>query len=1035
MNLPSLAVRRPITTVMILVSILVVGGIALVRMPLAYLPQVDIPFIAVQIPYPNSNPTQIEKEITKPVEEVLATLSGVKQLRSTSTADSAEFVMEFTWGHDLDVTRMQVSEKMDQVKADLPAGIGEIIIFSFNTNDIPAVQARVSAKGVDLSESYDLLESRIINPLRRVPGVARVDLGGVAPKEINIDLVLDKVKEHRVDIGSLIQRLQGAASNMVLGQVDQGGLRYTARVIGNFGSLDAIKSFAVDERGLKLSDIAEVTYEEPPIGFGRHLDRDFAIALDVYKESTANTVDTVHAVMDVIHNEIGADPLLEGIEVFVWEDQADEILKGINGITQGGAIGGLLAVLTLYFFFRRLDSTLIVSLSIPFSIIAACGVMYFMGKSLNVLSMMGLMVGVGMLVDNAIVVLESIDRRHRDEQDRLKSALEGTSQVVLAVTASTATTLIVFLPLIVGASNDLTTWLGEVGIAICLALTCSLFSSLTLIPLASAHFLRAKKPVPVKSVAWMEERYARVLGWTLRHRLASFFILIGVMGIGMTPFFAGMVESAIFTGTVNKRLRIQCEFHDFHYKSEAEKVITQLEEYLYAHRDEFLVDKVYSYYAENRAESTVVLTRQDLSDDAIKELRKKIREGFPEIPGVKLSFDEDADEGGESTFFAVKFFGQDAGVLMKLTEEMERRLDTLDDVQDISTSFKRGRQEIQVSVDRDKALSMGLSPQDVSNIFSFTLGGVRLRRFNAGEKEVETWLSLRLEDRENLDDLRKLQFIGDGGRPVQLSDIATFQIVRRSEEIERENRKVRSSVWATYEGKKWDETRKEIESLANSLDMPTGYAWSWNDRILEQDQQTAQMGMNFLLALVLVYLVMAALFESLAQPFAILFSIPFALPGAAWALALTGTPFNLMGQIGLLILMGIVVNNGIVLLDRVNQYRAQGQSREESIMNAGRDRLRPILMTAGTTIVGLVPMAVGGSTVGGLFYFPLARVVMGGLASSSLLTLLALPYISLGIEAVSDWLKRLWRLSEPARAAAAITVSAGAVPATTHPAP
>ncbi|MBI4169406.1 MAG: efflux RND transporter permease subunit, partial [Acidobacteria bacterium] len=256
MNLPALAVRRPVTTTMILLSIMVVGGIALARLPLAFLPELDIPFIGIQIPYPNSNPTQVEKYITKPVEEVLATLPGVKKMRSTSTADSAEFNIEFRWGYQLDIVRMLVSEKLDQVKPTLPAGIGEIIIFSFNTSDIPVVQGRIAAEGVDLSRNYSLLESRVKNRIRRVPGVARVDLDGVAPREIFIDLILDKVKEHAVDVGALIQRLQGASSNLVLGQVTQGGLRYTARALGAFESLEAIQGLAINDRGLKLSDIA-----------------------------------------------------------------------------------------------------------------------------------------------------------------------------------------------------------------------------------------------------------------------------------------------------------------------------------------------------------------------------------------------------------------------------------------------------------------------------------------------------------------------------------------------------------------------------------------------------------------------------------------------------------------------------------------------------------------------------------------------------------------------------------------------------------
>ncbi|MGD8374853.1 MAG: efflux RND transporter permease subunit [Acidobacteriota bacterium] len=1034
MNLPKLAVTRPITTVMILVSVMVIGGIALVRLPLAYLPEIDVPYIGIRIPYPNSNPTQVEKEVAKPVEEVLATLAGVKTMRSESSADQATFDLEFNWGHNLDVVRMQVSEKMDQIRPTLPDGVGEITIFSFNTSDIPVVQGRISAKGVDLSENYDLIESRILNRIRRVPGVARVDLDGVAPKEIDIALILAKIKEHNVDVGRLIQRLQGTSSNMVLGQVDQAGLRYTARVVGSFDSVADIGDFPVDERGLRLKDIAEIDYEEPPIPWGRHLDREKAIALEVFKESTANTVDVVHAVHKVIKEDISGDPLLQGVELFVWEDQAEEITGGINGLLKAGAIGAFLAIFSLYFFLRRLDSTVIVAMSIPFSVIAACGVMYFMGMTLNILSMMGLMVGVGMLVDNAIVVLESIDRRHRTEKDTRIAALDGSRQIVLAVVASTATTLIVFLPLVVGANSGLTTWLREVGVTMSLALACSLFSSLTLIPLVSAHFLRARTSEPSRMIARLEDVYAATLGWTLRHKAITGIAVIVVIGVGLSPLFTGMVEQAMFSAQVNERLYLEYDFDDFHYKSEAERAVNVVEEYLYAHRDEFLMKSVYSFYQENYAGTTIVLTRKDLDGDQISDLRAKIREGLPEMPGVRCYFHEDADSGGSDTFFAVKFFGQDSGVLQELGEEMERRLETVEGVRDISASHQRGRKEIQVSVNRDKAARLGMTAKDVSDIFGFTLGGMRLNRFSTGEREVETWIALRLEDRSDLDDLKKIQFGTGDGRVITLGDIADFQVITRQQEIVRENRKVRSSVWATYEGEDWNEVRTEIEGLASSLVMPAGYSWSWNDRILEQDQQGAQMGINFLLALALVYLVMASLFESLAQPFAILLcSVIFALSGAAWMLVITDTPFNLMSWIGMLILIGIVVNNGIVLLDRMNQLRKEGIGREEAIIAAGRDRMRPILMTAATTVIGLVPLAIGGSTISGLFYYPLARTVIGGLVVSAFLTLVALPNVTLGVEAIAAWFRRIWSLSRPRRAAAAGSGGGELVP--THPAP
>jgi HAE1 family hydrophobic/amphiphilic exporter-1 len=587
MNLPTLAVRRPITTAMILVSVLLVGAIAFYRLPLAFLPTVDAPFMMVQIPYPNSHPIQIEKEITKPVEEILSTLSGVKSLNSNTTADGANFFLEFTWGQEIDVIRMKVSEKMDQVEPTLPPDIGPIVIFSFNTNDIPVVQGRIAAEGVDLSQNYELLEARILNPLRRVNGVARVDLNGVEPRELFVDLILDKIKEHSVDVGSLAQLLQSVSSNLVLGRAESGGLRYTVRSLGAFESMESLANLVIDERGLRLGEVAEITYEEPPIAYGRHLGGKYAVALDVYKESTANTVEVVREVTRVVNEDINNDPLLKGIQLWVFEDQADEITSGIDGLKKAGLTGALLATLSLYFFLRRTDSTVIVAMSIPFSIIATCGVMYFKGSTLNILSMMGLMLAVGMLVDNAIVVLESIDRRMRKERDRKKAALEGAGQVLMAVTASTITTLIVFLPLVLGAGTALTTWLKEVGLTISIALACSLFSSLTLIPLVSAHLLKVKENGRNRPVEWLEERYVRLLGWTLKHRVKTFGLLVVGLIVGLLPFFAGWVDSAIFSGTVNSRLFLRYEFADFSYKSQSEKAVEQIEAFLEANAEEF----------------------------------------------------------------------------------------------------------------------------------------------------------------------------------------------------------------------------------------------------------------------------------------------------------------------------------------------------------------------------------------------------------------------------------------------------------------
>ncbi len=1005
MNLVRLALERPVTTLMLLISILAVGVMGLIRLPLAYLPKVDVPFIVVSIPRPNSSPLQIQEEVTEPVEEALATLSGIETLSSESTADAAVFFLEFDWGQELDIVRMQVSETLEQVRPSLPGDAQRISISSFNTADIPVVQARLSAQNEDLSASYPLLEARVLDPIRRIPGVARVDLDGVAPRQVYVDLVHDRIAEHGIEVSDLVARMQSASVEMVLGQVERGQTRYAVRGLGAFDSLEDLGAVSIGVQNLRLRDLAELSYEEPPIAYGRHLGREQAIGLSVFKESTANTVEVVDAVMRTIERDIASDPTLEGMELFVWENQADEIRAGVDGLQRAGLVGAAMAILCLYAFLRRLKSTLIVAMCIPFSVLATCGVLYFMGKTLNLLSMMGLMLGVGMLVDNAIVVLEAIDRKQTEMPDARAATLAGAGSVTVAVVAATATSLIVFLPLVLGSKSELTTWLGEVGVTISVSLVCSLVCSLTLIPLVASRWLRRDRGPVQPSLEtmrspWMERAYVAMLRWTLRHKAWASVLLLAALGVGGVPLATGMVASEQFSGTVNERITVRYDFDDFHYKSQAEGVVNRVEAVLYEHQEAFGIEEVYSYFSENDAATVITLARSDLDDAAIKALRAEIGDKLPEVAGVRLGFWGD-EQGEDQTRFSLQLYGRDGAVLREVSAQVEALLREEANVLEVGASLEHTRNEIQVRIDTERALRQGITPEDAAEAFGFTLGGMSLPRFRDGEREVDTWLALRIEDRAGLDDLKAITFPVDGERPVRLGDIATFESVPTPQTIVRRNREGNARVGATYDGSQWDATRERIEAKMNRLDLPLGYGWSWDDRILEQDDQDAQMGVNFLLALALVYLVLAALFESLTQPLAILVSIVFALPGAAWLLAIAGTPLNLMAQIGLLILMGIVVNNGVVMLDRVGQLRRDGVQGDAAFIEAGRDRLRPILMTASTTVLGLMPLAIGGSAVGGMFYFPLAQTVMGGLISSAVLTLLGLPLVTLGVEALA----------------------------------
>jgi HAE1 family hydrophobic/amphiphilic exporter-1 len=1025
MSFSKFAIHRPITTLVFLASIIVLGAISTSRMKLAYFPNVDFPQIQIQIPYPNSSPSQIEKNIIKPVEETLATLSGIKRMRSRATADGAEINLDFDWGIKLDLIRTEVGEKMEIVRKDLPPDVERINIMNFNSSDIPVVQARISAPGVDLAANYDLLEKRVKAPIQRIPGVARVDLNGVSPKAIYVDLILNKIREHNIDLGNLIDRLQKNNSNISIGKVRNKDQVLTVRSLGTFTDFEELTNLPVNEQGLRLKDIAEVKYEEPAEDFGRHLNHSYAVAVEVFKEPTANTVEVATQVTDLIKNKFPNDPYLKGVQLFIWEDQAAEITNGLSGITNGGIWGGIFAIVILYLFLRRIDMTLVVSMAIPISILCGCAALYYLGHTFNVMSMMGLMLSVGMLVDDAIVVLESIYKSRQEGFNKIESAEKGSKLVSLAVTASTLTTIIVFLPLIVGKKTNLTTFLGEIGIAITVTLLCSLVVSLTLIPLVTSRFLKEHEMKDSNWISWVKRKYSHMLEWTFAHRWVTGIVVILLLASIALPFKMGL-QTGQFSGGKNKRQRLIYEFTDFTYKADAERIVSKVETYLDTVRKRWPMESVYSFFTDSDAATVVTFQSDNVTEAEAKIFRKEIRDHLPKFGGVKIYFeDEDQQAGGSSTFFSVYLFGEDLDSLKALARDTEKKLLKVKGVEDLRLEANTGRREVQMVLNREKAIKAGITPQDLSRIAMFCLGGQRLHRYTTPEKEIEMIVGLRLEDRENIEDLKNLE-IGTPTGPVQLRSIVDFSTVEGQNVIQRENRKNYLSMRATYEGKDWSNAKKQIAAIMDGIKYAPGYSWGFDQQVQENDEENKIMLINFALALALVYIVMASLFESLIHPLAIIISIPFAMVGVVWLLLLTNSPFNLMAQIGLLILIGVVVRNGIVMIERVHQLREAGLSREKALVQAGDDRLRPILMTAACTILGLMPLAVGNTALLGLNYYPLARAVIGGLAVSTVLTLIILPYVYSLFDDASAWARRVWLLSNGSRSTMEAAPSAAA---------
>ncbi len=1001
MSIARFAIRSPVTTMVIVFSLFAVGLISIARVPLAFLPDVDFPMLNVYVPYPNAIPSQVQEQITRPLEEALSTMSHIKKMYSYSDASSANIYIEFEWGIDIDVLRVEARERIDRIRSELPDDIEHIYVQGFKSTDIPVLVMRVSS-GQDLSKSYDLIERKIVNPLRQVPGVARVIAYGVEEQEISVEFNLDRVMKHDVDVSELLERLSAGNRNVSAGRIEQGRDKYSVRVLGDFKALQELENFPVRDN-LRLLDVANIKYQEPVLNYGRHLDMERAIGIEVMKESGYNTVRVAQDARKRLE-EIGEDPALKGMSMLTFTDLSEEIMSGIRGLLISGMIGAFLACLVLYFFLRNIPATLAVGLAIPFSAVSACVFIYFAVRSLNILSMMGLMLSVGMLVDNAVVVLESIYRRRQAGQDPETSTVIGTSEVLPAVITSTITTIIVFLPLTIGAKTEISVWIGETGKTIFAAIICSLLVSVTLIPLFMNRFGHLVRRQPSVMIARLTERYTRFLGWSLAHR----WKMAGLMGLIFVSMFVpfSKLEKSAFSGIKIESIQINYEFSENVNHAVVEGYVSQVEEYITTHGDELKLKSLYTYYTDNYAGTLMYPYPEYTHEEAVKEIREKLRKGLPTLPGVKLKLGGYQESGGGS--INVNIFGDAGPTLWALADEVARRLAYVPELKDIDTERQKGREEIQVVVDRELTAQKGLSSVQVASAVAMYFRGVPISRLRGEEDEIEIWARVREEDRQNLDNLKRLTLMSRTGQAVPVSSVARFDVERGPATIQRQERRTVATVNAHYEATDSPRIRAKISRVLSGMHFPAGYSWSFGAFLQEESATQKELLVNMLLALILVYVVMASLFESVVHPFAIMFALPFAFVGVSWFLFLTGTPFNLMAQIGLLILIGIVVNNGIVLIHHVHQLRESGMERTEAIVAGASHRLRPVLMTAATTVLGLMPLALGRSSVGNAFYYPMARCVIGGLIASSFLTVIIVPGLYAAFDDASAKVGRLF---------------------------
>lgn len=1007
---PRFALNRPITVLMGILGFLVVGAIAFTRIPVELMPAGFVPpFLGIWVPYPNASPQEIEEQITKPVEEQIRTINGVRNMRTYSSSDRLWAEVEFAQDTDMDLAYAQLRDRMDRVKSEIPEEIDHIWLRKWSGDDDPILWiALIQEK--EMEDPFYLAEQFIQKPVERIDGIAKAEIWGAQEKTIQILVNQDRVKSYNINLYDVIQKLQQENFSISSGHVTEGNQKIYVRSLSKFANLEQIRNLPIRGPNVRLKDIAEIKYDVPERRWRQYIDGTDAITLGIYKESSANTVELCQEVTRLFDETISQNPNLSGFRMEVLFNQGDFIIESIDNLKKTMFWGGLFAFVVLYFFLRRFRMTLIVNIAIPFSVLISLTTLYFIGWSLNLITMMGLMVSIGMVVDNSIVVLENIYRKRTEGKSDKEAALWGSSEVGLAVIMATSTTIVVFLPLIL--MNDdvgFRFYMLRIGLPIIFSLIASLLVAMIFIPLAAAHIVSKRKPTEPGIIRRTNHQYHKILKWAITRRVDTFVILLLV--IFSMIFAAGQTKSTDnMEGNIND-FRFIFEVPQNFTLDDTERIVKQTEAIIMENEEGYGVRTIMSRFSNDWAMVRVFLHKapaQEWYEYAYDNFAKKvgirkaevmereaaiedIKSKLPEFPGVDVRTTW-WKTGGDDASISIVLYGDDTGTLTNLADEVERRLRSIEDIVSIETDMEKGNDEIRLQINREQAKKYGINPRVIAGTVQYALRGIPLPKYQAQEKEIDVQIQLREQDRENLNQLKNMTFFTDSGAEIPLDAVASFTIQKGLGEIVRENGKTSLTVKANSTGDDKERLYQKVDEVMADFTMPYGYSWNKGRSFDRMQETNDSQGFAIILSITFVFLLMGVLFESFVLPWAVIISIPFAFVGAYWILFLTGTPVDLMSRIGFIILIGIVVNNSIVLIDLVNRLRNEGMSRTEAILEAGTQRYRPILMTAFTTICGILPMAIGNSNMIGIPYAPLGRTIIGGLLTSTILSLIAVPW-------------------------------------------
>jgi hydrophobic/amphiphilic exporter-1 (mainly G- bacteria), HAE1 family len=1024
MSIPRTAIHRPVTMFMLSGVIVLLGLMSLVRLPVDLMPDVSFPSITVRTTYPGVGPLEIEELVTRPIEQAMSAVAGLERLESTSQEGSSRVTLNFAWGTDLNEAADDVRNRLDRVRGRLPEEADAPVMFKFDANASPIMGVGVEGD-FDRVTLREIAEHDLSPRLERVFGVASVSVEGGLRRQIHVDLSKEKISALNLPVDRIIAQLRSENQNVPLGEIDEGDITYLVRSQGQFENLDEIRDMVVMTRQgvpVYMKDIADVKDATEDLRSFTRINGRPGVRLRITKQSGQNTVaiaDAVRVEIEKINREV------PGVRLGVLDDSSIFIRRSIAAVREAAILGAFLVIAIIFIFLRNVRSTLIICTSIPISIIGTFALLYFAGFTLNTMTFGGLALGVGMIVDASIVVLENTFRHMEKGKDRMQAAIDGSEEVWAAILASTLTHVAVFVPLLflTGVSSIL---FKQLAYVVMFSLSMSLFVAVTIVPVLCSRLLKMPgyhgadagatpgvlHRLYERSEAMfngMDDTYRRILHVSLHHRPTV--IGAGVAAIVVAILVLPMIPFELMPQADEGEVSVSAELPVGSRIERAQDVAVRLESLIqeYVPEAETIITQAGSGGmgfggpgGANRTNAQVRLVPKNKRGRTSEEIAQALnRQLGGVIPGVIITTRASGGNfqlnrilgGGDQGRLALEIRGDDLAEARRLSLSAKEVMDKIPQVRNARISRDEGRPELAIHVDRPKAAVLGLSQSAVASSIRTSVGGTQAAFYRQQGNEYPIVVRLREEDRERIEDINDVMISTPQGQVVQAKNLLALRNQSGPTEIQRKNQERVTRVTAEPEAVALSDALKAVTERLPDIRVPQSFSVGFGSEVEQQAQAFSQLQTMLLLAIVLVYAVMAAQYESLRDPFIIMFSVPLAAIGVVLALKLTNTTFSLQAYIGVIMLAGIVVSNAILLVDYTNVLRRRdGLALRDAVETAGRTRLRPIIMTTLTTILGLVPMALGIGE-GAELQAPLARVVIGGLTASTMITLVFVPTV------------------------------------------